>query len=122
MTSSLRALCAAAALAACLPLAAEAGGSGRDGPRAQSAQHRPAGVNARQHRQSARIRQGVQSGELTRRETRRLAQEQRSIRREERAYRADGTLDRVERRDLQQDLNQASRHINRQKHDEQDRP
>jgi hypothetical protein len=121
MAPSLRALCAAAALAACLPIAAEAGGAGRDGPRAQAAQHRPAGVNVRQHRQSARIRQGVQSGELTRREARRLANEQRTIRKEERAYRADGRLDRVERRDLQQDLNQASRHIRTQKHDEQDR-
>lgn len=80
-----------------------------------------AGVNQRQHNQHERINQGVRSGELNAREAHRLNQEQRQIRAEERAYRADGTLDPAERKDLRQDQNQASRHIYKEKHDAQDR-
>lgn len=79
-------------------------------------------VNARQHAQHDRIRQGVGSGELTRRETGKLASEQRDIRQIEREYKSDGTLTGAERRDLHQEQNQASRHIYQQKHDVQDRP
>ena len=78
---------------------------------------RDPGVNARQHHQQARIAQGVRSGALTRGEAKSLRQEQRSLRTEERAYKADGQLDRSERKDLQQDLNQASRDIYQEKHD-----
>ena len=83
---------------------------------------RDPGVNQRQHNQRERIQQGVKSGELTRRETGRLAEEQRDIRQLERGYKSDGTLTGAERRDLQHEQNQASRDIYRQKHDEQDRP
>lgn len=83
---------------------------------------RDPGVNQRQHHQQQRIQQGVQSGELTRGETRRLETEQRGIRQEERAYKADGQLTRTEREDLHRDQNHASRDIYRQKHDVQDRP
>ena len=79
-------------------------------------------VNTRQHNQRERIQQGVRSGELTRRETRHLAEEQRDIRQLERAYKSDGTLTAAERRDLRHEQNQASRDIYRQKHDAQDRP
>jgi hypothetical protein len=79
-------------------------------------------VNQRQHNQRERIQQGVKSGELTRRETGRLAEEQKDIRQLERAYKSDGTLTGAERRDLQHEQNQASRDIYRQKHDGQDRP
>lgn len=82
---------------------------------------RDPGVNAREHRQQHRITQGVKSGELTQREARTLRREQRAIRAEERAYKADGHLDRAERRDLHQDLDQASRNIYQQKHDAQKR-
>jgi len=83
---------------------------------------RDPGVNQRQHNQRERIQQGVQSGELTRRETGRLVEEQRDVRQLERAYKSDGTLTGAERRDLQHEQNQASHDIYRQKHDEQDRP
>lgn len=83
---------------------------------------RDPGVNARQHQQRARIQQGVRSGELTRRETRGLAADQRDIRQLERAYKSDGHLSATERVDLQREQNQASREIFRQKHDGQDRP
>jgi hypothetical protein len=83
---------------------------------------RDPGVNARQHNQRDRIQQGVKSGELTRREAGRLVHEQRDVRQLEREYKSDGTLTGVERRDLHQEQNEASRHIYNQKHDEQDRP
>ena len=82
---------------------------------------RDPGVNARQHNQRDRIQQGVRSGELTRRETGKLVEEQRDVRQLERAYKSDGTLTGAERRDLHHEQNQASRDIYRQKHDEQDR-
>ena len=78
-------------------------------------------VNQRQHNQRERIQQGVQSGELTRRETGRLAEEQRDVRQLERAYKSDGTLTGAERRDLQHEQNQASRDIYKQKHDDETR-
>lgn len=99
----------ALAVIAALPVIATAG-------------NRDPGVNQRQHHQQQRIQQGVQSGELTRGETRRLQAEQRHIRHEERAYKADGHLTRAERADLRRDQNHASRDIYRQKHDAQDRP
>jgi len=81
-----------------------------------------AGVDARESRQKARIRQGVRSGELTSREAARLAAEQAAIRAEEYRYRHnDGHLGPWERFDLQRDLNRSSRDILRQKHDGQDR-
>lgn len=83
---------------------------------------RDPGVNARQQNQRERIHQGVHSGELTRRETGRLVEEQRDVRQLERAYKSDGTLTSAERRDLHHEQNQASRDVYRQKHDEQDRP
>jgi polyhydroxyalkanoate synthesis regulator phasin len=83
------------------------------------AEEQGAGVNARQHNQMERIRQGIASGELTREEARRLLQEQRAIRREETAYQSDGVLGRAERADLHRDLNRSSAGIARQRHDRQ---
>jgi hypothetical protein len=74
-------------------------------------------VNARQHHQHDWIKQGVRSGALTRGETKQLAAEQRSIRKEERQYKSDGVLTKDERRDLRQDQNAASKNIYNEKHD-----
>lgn len=82
---------------------------------------RDPGVNARQQNQHQRVRQGVRSGELTRRETGALAREQRDVRQLERAYKSDGQLTRAERVDLHHEQNQASRHIYRAKHNEKAR-
>ena len=79
------------------------------------------GVNARQADQRERIQQGIRSGELTRGEARQLGAEQRDIRQEERQYKSDGVLTKVERKDLQQDLNAASKDIYNQKHDAEQR-
>lgn len=78
---------------------------------------RDPGVNARQADQRERIQQGVRSGELTRGEARQLGAEQRNIRQEERQYKSDGVLTKTERKDLQQDLNVASKDIYNEKHD-----
>ncbi len=82
---------------------------------------RDPGVNHRQHHQTGRIVQGVRSGELTRRETRRLARQQMRIRHEERRFKSDGELTRRERARLHRDLNRSSASIYRQKHDGQHR-
>ncbi len=75
------------------------------------------GVNARQHRQAARIHEGIQDGQITRGEANRLRGDEAAIRAEERVYRrSGGGLSRAERRDLQHDLNQTSREIYRARH------
>jgi len=78
-------------------------------------------VNQRQDNQKDRIQQGVASGALTKKETKRLAAEQRGIAAEEKAFKADGSLTKAERRDLARDQNRASRDIYIQKHDAQTR-
>ena len=82
---------------------------------------RDPGVNKRQHRQHARIVDGVKSSELTHPEAKALRAEQRAIRAEEREFKADGVLTRGERRELHRDLNESSRDIYREKHDNDSR-
>lgn len=80
-------------------------------------------INERQHNQRQRIGRGIKSGELTARETARLAREQVQIQRMENRFRASGDgLSTRERVRLQHELNQAGWHIYRQKHDRQDYP
>jgi hypothetical protein len=79
------------------------------------------GFNARQHHQRERIVNGVNNGELTLRETRRLAAGQAHLNRVERRAKADGEVTARERAHLQHEANQQSRRIYRQKHDAQDR-
>jgi hypothetical protein len=81
----------------------------------------PRSINRIEHREQARIRQGIRSGELTRSEARRLEAEQARIRVNERFARADGNLSLKERERLHKELRHASRDIYRQKHDNQDR-
>ena len=78
-------------------------------------------INSRERNQQQRINQGIRSGELTRREARRLEAGQARIRTDERFARADGTVTPRERARLQRELNRQSRGIYRQKHDGQDR-
>lgn len=80
------------------------------------------GINHREHNQQSRIRAGLRSGELTRREAARLEAEQARIRlAEARARHSGGVFTLRERARIQRELNQASRHIYRQTHDGQDR-
>lgn len=77
--------------------------------------------DARQQHQRERIANGVQNGELTMRETRRLAAGQVHLNRVEKRAKADGVVTKRERAHLQHEANQQSRRIHRQKHDGQDR-
>jgi Skp family chaperone for outer membrane proteins len=78
-------------------------------------------VNERQAHETARIAQGVKSGELTHAEAQDLRAGRRDIRQDERAYKADGTLTSDERQALHQDLAQQSKDIYAEKHDAETR-
>jgi len=67
----------------------------------------------KQHR---RIKQGIRSGELTKRETQRLRKQQRHIARLMYQFKHDGYLDRYEQRKLHRKLNKASDRIYLLKH------
>ncbi len=82
---------------------------------------RDPGINERQATQTARIAQGVKSGELTPDESQELRTERRDIRDLEQTYKSDGTLSRDERQDLHQQLNQQSHEIAEEKHDDEHR-
>lgn len=94
-----------------------AGPSGQTGPGI-----RDPGVNQRQENQRDRIQQGIRSGQLTKDEVTSLKAEEKSIRQEEKAYKSDGVLTKDERKDLHQDLNQASKDIYAEKHDGDTQP
>ena len=79
------------------------------------------GVTARQKNQAKRIRQGVRSKELTKGETVSLAKDAKEIRQEKAAAKADGTVTGAERKEIHQDMNQASRKIYRKKHNNRTR-
>lgn len=74
------------------------------------------GLGSAKAQQRGRIKQGVQTGELTRSEARNLAFTQHSIHREMRSARADGVVTPGERRVIRHDKRQASRKIYRKKH------
>ena len=80
-----------------------------------------AGIDGRQYREQRRIREGIRSGELTRREAGRLEAEQARIRVDERFARRDGYISPRERARLDRELDRANHDIYRQKHDRQDR-
>lgn len=80
-------------------------------------------VNERQRRQQSRIYNGINSGELTRREAYRMQQRQYQINRMEQRFRRSGSgLTWRERYILDKRQDKASRRIYKQKHDKQDRP
>ena len=76
-------------------------------------------VDQRQANQEKRIDQGIASGELNQRETRRLEKQQNVINRAEDKAKADGTVTKTERRSLHKMQNHASKRIHHQKHDAQ---
>jgi hypothetical protein len=84
--------------------------------------HGPRGINARQQRQTQRIRQGIKSGEVTKGEADRLRGDEAAVRAEERVYRRSGDgLSQAERKDLEKDLNKNSRDIYRARHNDRSR-
>ena len=78
-------------------------------------------LDKREHRQKTRIVNGVESGELTATETKRLVRGQRQLHRMARLAKADGVVTAGERARLHHKANKESRKIYRQKHDEQER-
>jgi hypothetical protein len=66
-----------------------------------------------------RIRQGVNSGELTKMEAARLKAQTAKVKQERKDYKADGVVTTEERKDLRQDKKKLSRRIYKQKHDGQ---
>ena len=82
------------------------------------------GQNIRKHsrHERARIAQGARSGELTKRETAKLRNEQKNIRRDIRSARKDdGRIDVRERKQIRKEQRKASRHIYRTKHNKRKR-
>lgn len=79
--------------------------------------HTP-GIDNREARISARIDAGVASGQITRREAKKLHQRERDIQRLERNYKSDGRVTQTERRRLQQDLNKLNADVDRLLHNE----
>ncbi len=79
------------------------------------------GIRHTQKHQTMRISQGVQSGELTRQETKRLVREQKHIQYEKHLAKADGKVTRRERKHIRHEQRIANRDIYRQKHDKQER-
>ena len=74
-------------------------------------------VTHREHAEKARIAQGVRSGELTPDETKALRTQQQTIRTEKKEAKSDGVVSPTERKELRQDVREASRNIYTEKHD-----
>lgn len=75
------------------------------------------GINRHQVRQHARIAEGVKSGELTKDEAKDLHADEKQIRQEEHAAKADGNMTKAERAKILQDQRAASKKIYQEKHD-----
>lgn len=78
-------------------------------------------ATARQQVQTGRIKEGVASGELTKSEAKKLARQQRSVRRARGRAKSDGVVTKRERRALKNMQNRTSRSIRREKNDDQNR-
>lgn len=78
-------------------------------------------VRERQINQQQRIKQGVRSGELTKREAVRMEARQAKIQHDKKVAKSDGIVTPDERAKLHREQNAASRKIYRQKHDAQKR-
>ena len=106
-------------LIACLLLL---GGSGfAQDPQAKPKSDQTPAIDKREQNQKQRIKEGVKSGELTKKEARRLAAEQKKIKRDEAKAKSDGKVTPQERRKIRREQNRASKDIYRQKHDAQKR-
>lgn len=78
-------------------------------------------INAKQHNQKDRIKTGVTSGELTKKETKKLVQEQKNIRRVEAKIKSDGVITIREKAKISTMQKAASRDIYNKKHNNRDR-
>ncbi|HET9131573.1 MAG TPA: hypothetical protein VFO86_11525 [Terriglobia bacterium] len=110
----LKFLCGAAICAGMLPVSGFAAAKNAARPKTPA-------IDRREHNQQERIRQGIKSGELTRREAVRLEEQEAKIRVNEKFAKADGKITPAERERLEKELNRTSQNIYEQKHDDQDR-
>ena len=78
-------------------------------------------LDKRQTRHLRRIEHGIDSGELTRKEARKLTRQQWRIARVEKEFSSDGRYSRKERRILEAKLDKASDGIYRKKHNDRER-
>jgi hypothetical protein len=78
-------------------------------------------IDKQEANQQDRIKQGKQSGELTKHEARRLRAEQKLIDRKQERAAADGTVTAAERQRIRKAQDRASKDIYKQKHDANDR-
>jgi hypothetical protein len=78
-------------------------------------------INQRQENQRNRIKQGVRSGELTAKETAKLAKEVHENKEAKVEAKSDGVVTRAERKEIHQNQNQTSRKIYRAKHNNRSR-
>lgn len=74
-------------------------------------------VDKRQENQEKRIEQGVESGELTKKEAGRLEAGQEKLEAKEAAAKSDGVVTKKERKQLNKSAQQQSNHVAKQKHD-----
>lgn len=74
-------------------------------------------IDKHEANQQERIKQGRESGELTKHEARRLRAEQKIIDRKQKRAEADGTVTAQERQGIRRMQDRAGRDIRRQKHD-----
>lgn len=74
-------------------------------------------IDKHEANQQDRIKQGRESGELTKHEARRLRAEQKVIDRKQKRAEADGTVTAQERQGIRRMQDRAGRDIRRQKHD-----
>jgi hypothetical protein len=79
------------------------------------------GVTKRQVQQQHRIKEGVRSGELTKKEAARLELQQARIQHDKKAAKADGVVTGEERKKLAREQNRSSKTIFRKKHNARDR-
>jgi hypothetical protein len=74
-------------------------------------------AHVRQRTQQARIAEGAQNGNLSKKEVRQLEIQQRHIRKSQRRAKADGVVTPQEKREIDRKQNRASRNIVREKRD-----
>ncbi|MBL7816780.1 MAG: hypothetical protein JNL70_17295 [Saprospiraceae bacterium] len=87
---------------------------------ASNAQSTPK-VDQRQQNQKERIKEGVKSGELTKKEAKHAVKAQKNIKHAENKAKADGVVTPKERAKLDHKQDKASQKIAKNKHDKQDR-
>lgn len=78
-------------------------------------------VTKTQVKQQKRIKQGVKSGELTKKEAVKLEVQQKHIQKTKKQAKADGVVTRKEKRQLKRQQKRADNNIKHQKHDAQKR-